>query len=52
MRMVPAKDDIDDDDRKTKVDGDEDERGDDGDTVEDDIDDEDRISARATSREG
>ena len=53
MKIVPTKDGIDDgDDRMTKVDGDEDEGGDDGDTVEDDIDDDDRISARATSHEG
>ena len=52
MRIAPTKDDIDDYDRMTKGDGDEDEGGDDGDTVEDDIDDDDRISARATSHEG
>ena len=52
MRIVPTKDDIDDDDRMTKVDGDEDEGGGDGDTDEDDIDDDDGISARATSHEG
>ena len=40
MRIVPTKDDIDDDDRMTKVDGGEDEGRD------------DRLSARATSHEG